>query len=213
LPKNFGSFEFDCKSWVDENHEKVPCENKIGKAFGYFKSEYEPLVAYLRDGRLEIDSGFVERCIRKFAIGRNNWMFSDTQVGAESSSVLYSLVVTAKVNGVNPYRALKYLFEQIPKSSDAEQIEALADIIVAAQWRYRPQTQNPVFRCSDGTSHLLFSGLEFMEKLAALVPQPRIHLTRYFGVLAPHSKLRSKVVPNEDEPSNVTQDGAGKQNG
>lgn len=48
---------------------------------------------------------------------------------------------------------------------------------------------------SDGTSHLLFSGLEFVDKLAALVPPPRIHLTRYFGCLAPHAKIRSQIVP------------------
>ena len=59
---------------------------------------------------------------------------------------------------------------------------------------------------SDGTSHLLFSGLEFVEKLAALVPQPRIHLTRFFGVLAPHAKIRSKVVPTGTEPAQPTTD-------
>lgn len=53
---------------------------------------------------------------------------------------------------------------------------------------------------SDGTSHLLFSGVEFVEKLAALVPQPRIHLTRFHGCLAPHSKLRSKIVPEPQTP-------------
>lgn len=50
---------------------------------------------------------------------------------------------------------------------------------------------------SDGTSHLIFSPLEFLEKLAALVPPPRAHLTRFHGVLAPHAKIRSKVVPAE----------------
>lgn len=52
---------------------------------------------------------------------------------------------------------------------------------------------------SNGTSHLLFSGMEFVEKLAALVPPPRIHLTRYFGCLAPHSKIRSEIVPKTRE--------------
>jgi hypothetical protein len=54
---------------------------------------------------------------------------------------------------------------------------------------------------SDGTSHLLFSGLEFVEKLAALVPPPRIHLTRFFGCLAPHAKIRSLIVPKKQEVS------------
>ena len=52
---------------------------------------------------------------------------------------------------------------------------------------------------SDGTSHLLFSGLEFIEKLAALVPPPRIHLTRFFGCLAPHAKIRSLIVPKQEQ--------------
>lgn len=50
---------------------------------------------------------------------------------------------------------------------------------------------------SEGTTHLVFSGLEFIEKLAALVPPPRIHLTRFFGCLAPHAKIRSLIVPRK----------------
>jgi len=54
---------------------------------------------------------------------------------------------------------------------------------------------------SDGTSHLLFSGLEFVEKIAALVPPPRIHLTRFFGCLAPHAKLRRlQQLPHQLRP-------------
>jgi hypothetical protein len=49
----------------------------------------------------------------------------------------------------------------------------------------------------DGTTHLVLSPLEFMQRLAALVPRPRLHLTRYHGVLAPNAKLRARVVPQE----------------
>jgi Putative transposase/Transposase zinc-binding domain len=52
---------------------------------------------------------------------------------------------------------------------------------------------------SDGTTHLVFSPIEFLEKLAALVPPPRSHLTRFHGVLAPHSKVRAKIVPKAQE--------------
>ncbi len=52
---------------------------------------------------------------------------------------------------------------------------------------------------TDGTSHLMFTGVEFVEKLASLVPPPRIHLTRYFGCLAPHAKIRSHIVPKADD--------------
>lgn len=59
-------------------------------------------------------------------------------------------------------------------------------------------------RYSDGTSHLLFSGLEFVEKLAALIPPPRIHLTRFHGCLAPHAKIRSQIVPKKEEEEQAT---------
>lgn len=57
-------------------------------------------------------------------------MFSDTTAGAEASAMFYSLLVTAKVNGVNTYDAMKYLFEQLPKANLAEGVEHLADIIM-----------------------------------------------------------------------------------
>ena len=47
----------------------------------------------------------------------------------------------------------------------------------------------------DGTTHLVMSPLEFMQRLAALVPRPRLHLIRFHGVLAPNAKLRARVVP------------------
>lgn len=118
------------KSWVDENHRKVPPKSKIGEAFTYFLNQYERLKGYLKDGRLEMDNGFVERAIRKFAIGRNNWMFADTEAGADASAMFYSILCTAKINGVNTYEVLKYLFTEIPKDGSFENLERLADIIV-----------------------------------------------------------------------------------
>ena len=118
------------KAWADCNHDKVPPKSKIGAAFGYFRSEYKYLIGYLQDGRLEMDNGFAERAIRKFAIGRNNWMFADTEAGAHASAMFYSLLCTAKSNDVNIYEAMKYLFTEIPKSTSVEQFEKLADIIM-----------------------------------------------------------------------------------
>lgn len=118
------------KSWVEQNIKKVPPKSKLGKAFKYFTNEYEYLIGYLQDPRLEMDNGFVERAIRKFAIGRNNWMFSDTEAGADASAMFYSLLCTAKINGVKTYEAMKYLFEELPKAKTVEDIENLADIIM-----------------------------------------------------------------------------------
>jgi len=118
------------KSWADANHGKVPTKSKIGEAFRYFQNEYQYLIGYLKDGRLEMDNGFAERAIRKFAIGRNNWMFADTEAGAHASAMFYSLLCTAKINNVNIYEAMKYLFYEIPKAKTIEDIERLADVIM-----------------------------------------------------------------------------------
>jgi transposase len=121
------------KSWSEKNTKKAPEQSKIGKAFSYFNSEFEHLTGYLKDGRLEADNGFTERAIRKFAIGRNNWIFSDTVDGANASALFYSLIITAKINAVNPHKALDHIFTEIPKAKSVEDYEHLADIIVGAQ--------------------------------------------------------------------------------
>ena len=118
------------KSWADDSVKKVPPKSKIGVALNYFIKEYEYLIGYLKDPRLEMDNGFVERAIRKFAIGRNNWMFSDTEAGANASSMFYSVLCTGNINGVKPFNLLKHLFQQIPKARTIEDIENLADIIM-----------------------------------------------------------------------------------
>lgn len=115
---------------AEEQKPKVPDKSKIGMAIKYFLSEYDYLVAYLQDGRLNPDNGFTERAIRKFAIGRNNWMFSDTPDGADASAILYSLVITAKINGVNIYRALTKILTEIPLAQSCEDYERLADLIL-----------------------------------------------------------------------------------
>lgn len=118
------------KNWADTNHSRVPPKSKIGEAFNYFRSEHQYLTGYLKDGRLEMDNGFAERAIRKFAIGRNNWLFADTEAGAHASAMFYSLLCTAKVNDVNIFEAMKYLFNEIPKAKSIDDYEHLADIIM-----------------------------------------------------------------------------------
>ncbi len=119
------------KTWAEKKKGKVPKQSHIAGAFNYLLNEYEFLTNYLLDGRLEIDNGFTERAIRKFAIGRNNWLFSDSEDGARASAQLYSFVVTAKVNGVNPYKALVELFTQLPLAKSEEDYTRLADLILA----------------------------------------------------------------------------------
>lgn len=116
-------------AWAAATNAKVLRKSSIGEALHYFLGEYDYLVGYLKDGTLEIDNGHVERMIRKFAIGRNNWLFSDTPEGADASALFYSFIVTAKVNGVNPFEALKQIFTELPLCSTLEHFERLADLL------------------------------------------------------------------------------------
>ena len=117
----------EMKTWAEKNSMIVPPKSKLGGAFHYFLGEYQYLRAYLGDGRYEMDNGFVERAIKYFAIGRNNWLFSDSVDGAKASSTLYSLAVTAHLSGVNPYEVLRDLFTELPKASTCEAYEKLTD--------------------------------------------------------------------------------------
>lgn len=77
-----------------------------------------------------MDNGFTERVIRKFAIGRNNWLFSGTEDGAHASAMFSSFVVTAKLDGVNPSLALRGMFDQILLAKTAEDYERLANLLL-----------------------------------------------------------------------------------
>ena len=67
----------------------------------------------------------MENAIRPFAIGRKNWLFSDSQGGAHASANLYSLIETAKANGINDYAYLKYVFAELPNAHSNDDIARL----------------------------------------------------------------------------------------
>jgi transposase len=118
------------KQWCEEKKSKVLKESELGNAIHYFINEYDELAAFLKDGRYEIDNGWIERAIRKFAIGRNNWLFCDTIGGAEASSLLYSLVVTAKLNEKDPFEVMAEIFRRLPSATTADDYEKLARLLV-----------------------------------------------------------------------------------
>jgi transposase len=120
----------DFEKWALENERKVPPKSKIGGAFHYFINELPYLKGYLKDGRLEADNGFVERAIKYFAIGRNNWLFSDSEAGANASSLFYSFIVTAKLNEANPCQVLERILTEMPKAKTLEDVERLADLLL-----------------------------------------------------------------------------------
>ena len=86
----------------------------IGKAAHYATEQQKWLMNVYLDGRLEFSNNRAERSIKPFVMGRKNWLFSNTPNGARASSVVYSIIETAKENGLKPFEYLKYLFETMP---------------------------------------------------------------------------------------------------
>jgi transposase len=115
----------EIKAWADTSLIQVPPSSLIGKALGYLGKHWASLIVYCEDGRVDIDNNAVERAIRPFVIGRNNWLFSDTVHGAKASANLYSLIETAKLNGLEPYRYLWHIFKELPKAQALDDIEQL----------------------------------------------------------------------------------------
>jgi len=107
------------KPILDEFYEWLGTLNpppKIGltAAIVYMRNQREYLERYLEDGRLEISNNRAERSIKPFVIGRKNWMFANTPRGAKASAILFSIIETAKENGLNPYEYLTYIFKNAP---------------------------------------------------------------------------------------------------
>lgn len=113
------------KKWLDAKIEQAPPKNLLGKAIGYTLNQWHRLIRYVEDGRAGLDNNVVENALRPFVIGRKNWLFSCTPEGAIANACLYSLIETAKVNGLEPYWYLKYLFENLPEAMTADDFMAL----------------------------------------------------------------------------------------
>jgi transposase len=111
--------------FLSSNQDRHPPQSLLGKAFAYAVGQWSHMLNYLKDGQVEIDNNFTENRIRPFAIGRKNWLFSDSVGGAKASAMLYSIIQTACGNGLEPYAYLKHVFTHLPASQTAEQIEKL----------------------------------------------------------------------------------------
>lgn len=113
------------RAWLDDRLKRVLPSGKMGQAITYLDNQWSGLTRYVEDGRYRIDTNLIENAIRPFCVGRKNWLFSQSVAGAKASANLYSLIETAKANGVEPYAYLRHVFTELPKANTVEDIEAL----------------------------------------------------------------------------------------
>ena len=102
----------------------------LGKAAHYTRKQWPWLTTCLSDGRLEISNNRAERSIKPFVMGRKNFLFANVPKGAEASTIIYSLVETAKENDLDPYRYLTWLMREAPNldMSDAQLVAQLMPV-------------------------------------------------------------------------------------
>lgn len=107
----------------------VLAKSKLGTAIAYAQRLKKELMAFLDDGRLVLSNNLAERHIRPLTIGRKNFMFSTSVAGAKANCVAYTLIETAKANGLNAFKYLTHLFEELPNLDFFRQPELLEDYL------------------------------------------------------------------------------------
>jgi len=128
------------KEWLEAKRSLTPPKGLLGQAIGYTLANWKKLIIYIEDGRLRPDNNLVENSIRPFVVGRKNWLFAGSPDGAEASATFFSLIETAKANGLEPYGYLRHIFEKLPLVQTEQDLKELLpskihpdDIAVTAQ--------------------------------------------------------------------------------
>jgi len=118
LPESFENF----KKWMLEYTVNALPLNPVRKACEYALGQWDYFDAYLTDGRVELSNNKVENAIRPVALGRKNFMFKGSEDAAQRGAVIYSIIATAKLHGLDPREYIKYLLEKLP-GEEAANIE------------------------------------------------------------------------------------------
>lgn len=112
-------------AWIDR--QKAPKGGRLARALTYARNQKQYMATYLDDAHCSLSNNLSENAIRPITVGRRNWLFCDTQDGANASMMVYSLLETARANGLNPKKYLEYLLDARPEAEMSdEQLEALA---------------------------------------------------------------------------------------
>jgi len=99
------------RTWLDSVQPYVAPKSKIGGAINYSINQWEYLVRYLLDGRIECSNNRAERSVKPFVINRKNFLFATSVAGACATAIYHSFTETAKENGLDPFRYLTYIFK------------------------------------------------------------------------------------------------------
>ena len=112
-------------NWLAEQQKIILPSSRSGKAVSYTLGQWNKIIRFLDHHLLTPDNNKIENAIRPFAVGRKNWLFSNTPRGARSSACFYSLIESAKANNLEPYYYLRYIFEKMAGCTNKEEFRSL----------------------------------------------------------------------------------------
>ncbi len=121
----------DLEAWLHEHRPKLSRSNDLAKAMDYILKRWTAFTLFLDDGRVCLTNNAAERALRGIALGRKSWLFAGSDRGGQRAAALYSLIVTAKMNDIDPQAWLADVLARIAEHP-ARDIDALLP------WNWRP---------------------------------------------------------------------------
>jgi transposase len=121
----------DLKDWLHEHRPKLSRGNDLAKAMDYILKRWAAFTLFLDDGRVCLSNNAAERALRGIALGRKSWLFAGSDRGGQRAAAMYSLIVTAKMNDIDPQAWLADVLARIAEHP-ARDIDALLP------WNWRP---------------------------------------------------------------------------
>ncbi len=113
------------RTWINAQLARLSGKSPLAEILRYAVNHWDGLCVFLDDGRVEMDSNAVERCIRTVTITRKNALFAGSDGGGEHWAIVASLIETAKLNGVEPFAYLKSVLETIVADFPASRLDEL----------------------------------------------------------------------------------------
>jgi len=129
-------------AWAEDALAQVLPKTRIGTAIQYALTRRSDLETYLEDGNCAISNNPAENSIRPFTVGRKNWLFAGSPAGAHASACVYSLVETAKANGIEPFAYLNALLTLIPGSDYRKSPEQMEQLMPWHEFMQDLRTEN-----------------------------------------------------------------------
>jgi transposase len=122
----------ELEAWMRQERAKLSRHAEVAKAMDYMLKRWEAFARFLDDGRICVTNNAAERALRGIALGRKSWLFAGSDRGGQRAAVIYSLIVTAKLNNIDPQAWLADVLARIAEHP-ARKIDELMP------WNWRPE--------------------------------------------------------------------------